>query len=602
MRLHPSFVPSVMPDETPTSYCSRVGGTIGRNARELARDIGTTFQGIVDGDATSLAVLTDTCGLDPRTFACTALTLTGERSYELAGQEFLRIYLNRARMYVCLACIRQYGAYGQARWHLEAYRVCLEHRCMLVPICDGKDAHSTHDFAFHAHNARDLIERAEITPMPPGTDRLAAYLARRLQGTEPDGWLTDLPAYAAARSCEFVGLAISKGVHALWHKASDLDRHVAGSLGYSVLSGGADAFLEYLRDLRRAAPAEGFGLLKVYGRLFSFLSHDNLSEGYEAVRAVMRQHLLETVAFAGGDIVLGQKMEVRRLHSIRSLGVETGLDVRLVRRRLDALGVIGEEDAMLPNDRVLVDVRKHGAELAMLPNLILRPDAERYLGLSQYQRYALDASLVTPYGSEKLKPVDHLFLRSDLDEYLQRLIGGASPLTALDNGFYRIGKAAQRCKCQPLVVVQLLAQGRLGNVRLDPERSGIAAIMVSVTELKEALVPDRDLMSTRVVRIELRCSQDVARGLVESRILPSELTRHPVSATRCRMVKRSDFEAFVSRYISVNGLALETGRHHRNVLRLVTEMKVEPALDPAVTRTLFFERSRMAPIMERLRA
>ena len=601
MKLHPAFCRPLMADESPTSHWSRVSYGMGRKARDAARDIGTSFQKIADGDHDALVVLTEACGLPEGTFDRTALTLDSGRAYTLAGEAFPLAHLTRSRMYVCPECVRDHGLHGKSRWQIEAIRVCLHHQCMLLPLYDGfEQMHLGHDFVRLANERLYLLEDATFA-MPKGSDGLADYLMRRLDGLEPEGWLSSMPAYAAARSCETVGLALLKGMHALWNDAGDLERHRAGAAGYSILSSGPGALRDFFRDVRHAAPVEEFGFRKVYGRIFDFVSNDNLSEAYEPVRAVLRDHLLETVAFGKGDVVLGKTVETRKLHSVRSIGVETGLDARLVRRRLEALGLVSAADSALPNDRLLVDAVKNAAVLQQLPDLMVRPDAARYLNVTHYQGYALDASLIAPYHSEGLEPVDHLFLRSDLDAYLQRLTAGATLLASDETGYDRVGKAAQKSKCQPLAILQMLLERRLHHVRLDPAHSGIAAVMVDPVEVRTILAQRNDLLSTRGIRLELGCCIEVATALVRSKILPGKMTRHPMNNTRCKMVPRDVVEAFKRDYVSLFNLAEQVGRHPRGLRTTLSRMKIEPAFSPSKARTLFFRRAMLEPLLDQLR-
>lgn len=603
MRLHPSFCREVLPDESPTSYWSRVAYGMGRKALPSARDIGTTFQAIVAGDSVALATVTHACGLPEGTFDGTALVLDGVRQFRLAGELFPQSHLTRGRLYVCPECVRSRGMHGQARWQIGAMRVCLEHHCMLVPLFDGyEQLHLGHDLVRLANERRHRIDKVETEPMPVGSDGLAQHLSRRLDDVEPAGWLASMPAYAAAHSCEMIGLADLMGPHSSWKDASDLARHCAGAAGYSILSSGPEALRDLFRDLRRAAPAEEFGFRKVYGRIFDFVSHDNLSEAYEPVRAVLRDHLLETVAFDKGDIVLGKKVAERRVHSVRSLGLELGLDARFVRRRLEALGLVTAEDSELPNDRVLLDALEHAEIIGKLPDLLTRADAEKYIGVPHFQSYALDPSLITPFRLDGLKWIDHLFLRQELDEYLARLSAMATPLSEQDDGFLRIGKAAQRAKCPPMTILRLLLDGRLQSVRLDPTRRGISAIMVDALEVRSVMSAPAQLLTTRGVRMELGCCREVATALVKSKILPSSKRLHPVNNVRCRMVALSAVEAFKKEFVSLYNLAEEVGRHPRGLRTTLSKLRVKPSLDPEKTRTLFFRRSEIEPIVDRLRA
>jgi hypothetical protein len=601
MRLHPAFCPSLLSDESPVSYWSRVAFGIGRTARDAARDAGFRFQSIVEGDAEELGLLTATCGMATSAFDGTALVLAGEKTFTLAGEEFPQTHLTRARLYVCPCCLREEGPHGKARWQLEAMRVCLRHNCMLVPLYDEYRQHETNDIARLIHGRRELLRDLEAAPIPHGSSNLAEHLNRRLDGVEPEGRLSGMPAFAAARFCEMVGLARIKGVHALWRETSDMDRHLSGAEGYAVLSAGADALRDHFREVRRSAPVEEFGLLKVYGRLYEFLSHEHVGPAYEPVRSVFRDHLLETAAFGSGDIVLGKRIETRHLHSVRSIGVETGMDVRVVRRRMIALGLIDDTVADLPNDRVLIDAEKHADLVRLMPEMMVRCDAERYLKVHRQQSYMLDPTLITPVGPYG-ESIEHVFTRDDLDAYFVKLTAGAKPLASSESGYYPIGITAIRCKCEPLEVMTLLADSRLADIRIDTRELGMRSIRLNPLEVRHHLGRLHKLMSARTVAVEIGCTQPIADALLTSNILPSNVVVHPSNGVKVRMTTRDHFDDFTARYISVHRIAVDIGRHHRNVSRLLREMKVEPAFDPKTTRTQFFERSKIAQTLERLQA
>ena len=311
--------------------------------------------------------------------------------------------------------------------------------------------------------------------------------------------------------------------------------------------------------------------------------------------------MLDTAAFGADDVLLGMPVETRRLHSIRSIGVETGLDARLVRRRLIALGLIDETAAALPNDRVLIDAVKHGAVVRLMPGMIQRCDAERYLKVHRQQSYMLDTSLIRPIGPYGDSELEHLFTRTELDRYFSGLTRGSKPLVEGESDYYPIGITATRCKCDPLQVITLLAHGKLQDIRIDPAEAGMRSIRLNLSEVRRCLGRLHDMMSARTVSLELGCTNPIANALLTSNILPSRLVAHPMTGVKMRMTNRANVSDFDAKYISVHGIAVNTGRHHRNVSRLMREMNVEPAFDPKITRTMFFDRSKISDALDRLR-
>lgn len=608
MILHPFLSLSAQTDETPASFCSRVALKVGRSAREFADDMGITFQSIVDGVPDSIAVLAQVCGAHGTIFDKSTLVRTGDRTYNLAGQVFTRETLTRGNVYVCPACITEdvdcpdgwHGAYGRAQWQIEAMRVCLKHGCLLIPTGHDTNPHRAHDFAWHVHAAMEDILGASITTMPVDSNGLARYLSRRIEGMEASSWLSTMPAYAAAKSCEFVGLTLRHGVHAPWKSMTSADWHLAGSEGYALLSAGPDALTEYFKALRRAAPVTEYGFRAIYGRIFDYLSHDNKSEAFAPIRKVLRDHLLETTAFGADDIVLGTAVGTRLLHSVRSLAVETGKDPRMLLRRLGALGIVTKGETHLQHDRILFDAQANAALLDKMVNALDRPEAERYLNLGRTQGYLLNPPFLAPFWTKGLHSAEHLFLKPDLDAFMGMMTRNATPLQPDEKGFLRIGKAATRSQRPATLVVQLLMFGRLANVRLDPDRSGVDAILVDPEEVREFLNPMSNLLTVRLLMSELRCSQQTAQALMETGALPSRLERHPINRLKCRLAHISDVEAFKAEYVSFYILAEEVGMHFRLLKEKLIDMAVPTAFDPDEVGTLFYRRSDLLPFMHKL--
>lgn len=609
MIMHPSLSLQPRPGETPTSFCSCVAHNIGRTGRDFASSIGTKFQKIVDGVSDAIDILTSTCGVASDAFENTTLVSNGNRTYRLAGQDFTRDTLTRSDLYVCPLCIRQdiegsqgtHGAHGRAIWQIEAMRVCLKHGCMLMPVDHDLAPGRMHDFAWHVHAGMKCILEAEVMTMASGTNGLAQYLERRISGMELGSWLSTMPAYAAAKSCEFIGLTLKHGVHAPWKSMTSADWHLAGSEGYALLSAGAVALTDYFIDLRRAAPITEYGSRAIYGRIFDYLSHDNKSEAFAPIRKVLRDHLLETTAFGADDIVLGMPVGTRQLHSVRSLAVETGRDPRMLLRRLGALGIVTKSKTRLQHDRILFDAQGNAALIDKMINAMDRPEAERYLSLGRTQGYLLNAPFLTPFWTEGLHSAEHLFLKPDLDAFLAMMTRTATPLQPDEERFLRIGKAASRSQRPAAQVVQLLLFGRLSNVRLDPDSSGVDAILVDPEEVREFLNPMSNLVAVRMLMSELRCSQQTAQALMETGALASRLERHPINRLECRLAEISDVEAFKAEYVSVYVLAEEVGMHPRLLGQRLIELAVPTAFDPVEIGTLFFRRLDLLPFMHKLR-
>ena len=55
---------------------------------------------------------------------------------------------------------------------------------------------------------------------------------------------------------------------------------------------------------------------------------------FEPLADVLRRHIIETMPFGPGDVVLGQDVTKRRLHSARTVAPELGLSIVTAHKRL----------------------------------------------------------------------------------------------------------------------------------------------------------------------------------------------------------------------------------------------------------------------------
>ncbi len=575
---------------------------LNRTAREFGRDLGADFQRIVTGDSAALAVLAERCHVDISALREGTVTQLAERQFEVLGHPFPRESLLRARIMVCPECIREdiegdYGRlapFGRVQWQIESYRACLKHRCLLAEADPDHRNKRLHDFAWHIRNGAGSLQPRPSVQVSDGDLALTRYIQRTLDGIERHGWLATMPLYAAARTCEMVGLAMRNGVGTLWQTVADHEWLAAGAEGYEFLREGPARLLEWFRELREAAPAGNVSQATVYGRIHPFLGRENTSDAFEPVRALLREHIIETTSLAKGERVLGKPLDERRKHSIRSAGLDYGINATTLRKWLIALGVIEQEAAHLPNDQILFDAAKNAPELETLSKAIYRGAAARQLGLTTTTRGILNPPFINPIGHDIGRPIAHVFAQDDVAAFLSRLTIGTLPLQPSDTGFSAVGATAALSKRPIPEIVSAVLAGQLKNLRLDPKYHGLAAVMVDVAEVKAKLTPPMPLLTLAMVKAELRCSIEAARDLTAGKHLAFELGRLPGNNQTVRLVRPEAVEAFLATYVSLFSLARELGRHFKGVKNQLRRSGISSVFGDDVAAT-FYRRSDVIP-------
>lgn len=604
MRLHPTLSLSPQPRETPVSYCSRVARKHGRTARQFADDCGIRFQDIVDGDANALAALAEACGVGTSHFSNSTVRRVTDRLFAIGNEQLTGDSLRRAQLRACPQCLLEdrlgpdgaLAAHMRVEWLVEAVRVCPRHNLPLDVISAGPQ--QTHDFAWHLQRMEDR-PAPSVTPAHRESGALIGYIIDRLAGRADGHWLDRMPLYAAIKSAEIVGAAITRGIKASWNSLSDADWHAAGIAGFDLLTGGDDAFRAYLARVQRDHAESSWGVKVVFGQLYNFLAQNTQDAVYEPLRGIMRSQILETVQIPAGDVVLGVKIERRRLHSIHSASRETGLHPKPLRRKLMAFGIIDSLAEHLTDDRVVFDADEALAALESVKTSMSLEGAAVYLNIPRpYDRTVLAPPFITavsipsPRGGHRLA-----FLQQDLDALLARLTSGASDRGPGDLGYVWLGEASKRCVKPMLDILTLMFDNKLTRVRLNPLERGFKAILVNLEEVRRHVYPARTTLSLRDVEHRLKASTHVVKALVDRGHLPSSLEINPISNLPSRVVRADDMDVFVETYVPLMGLAKEHGVHFRALKARLTSEGVEPAFDPQAVHATFYRRTAASAVV-----
>lgn len=600
MRLHPTLSLSPQPRETPTSYCSRVARKHGRTARQFADDCGIRFQDIVNGDGSALASLAEACGIDTSHFSNSTIRRVVDRLYAIGNEQLTADAMRRGQLRACPQCLLEdrlgpdgtLAAYMRVEWLVGAVRVCPRHNLSLDVISVG--AQQTHDFAWHLQRREDR-PAPTVSPAHREAGALVGYIVDRLAGRAEAHWLDRMPLYAAIKSAEIVGAAITRGIKASWNSLSDDDWHAAGIAGFDLLTNGDGAFRGYLARVQRDHVESSWGVKVVFGQLYNFLAQNTQDAVYEPLRGIMRSQILETVQIPADDVVLGVKIERRRLHSIHSASRETGLHPKPLRRKLMAFGIIDSLAEDLTDDRLVFDADEAIAALESVKTSMSLEGAAVYLNIPRpHYRTVLAPPFITavsipsPRGGHRLA-----FLQQDLDALLARLTSGASDRGPTDLGYVWLAEASKRCVKPMLDILTLLFDNKLTRVRLNPLERGFKAILVNVEEVFGHLHPPRTTLSLRDVEHRLKASTQVVRALVDLGALPSSIEINPISNLPSRVVLPGDLEAFMETYVSLMVLARERGIHFRSLKSHLDAAGIASAFEPEAVPATFYFRVRL---------
>jgi hypothetical protein len=205
------------------------------------------------------------------------------------------------------------------------------------------------------------------------------WLDARLENGRDQTWLADHSLYAASTFCRILGAAILR--LSIVDLQCDLKNLRAAQMaGFDVARQGVDAIRAALDDL--AANADGIQdqPKKAFGQLFDKLSNDYLTdEAFKPFRRILRDCILDFWPVAKGEILLGESVNERRLHTLRTAELETGVGAPVLRKFLEEAGAFERDDNRARN-RKTFDAQRYAELLSEIPTLVSRVALEKAMG------------------------------------------------------------------------------------------------------------------------------------------------------------------------------------------------------------------------------
>lgn len=185
-------------------------------------------------------------------------------------------------------------------------------------------------------------------------------------------------------------MSISGGVHAV---------------GFNVAVLGNTAIRAALDQLAARATGALHEQQKTFGSLYTQLARDYRDEsGFDPFRDILRECILDHRPRAAGDVVLGQIVPERRLHSLPTAAEETGIGAELLEYFLIEAGAFKADDKR-PQSRKLFDAKVYAEILKEIPTLVGPIAMRTAMGATQQEIAALadEGLLITRTRVKKVK-------------------------------------------------------------------------------------------------------------------------------------------------------------------------------------------------------
>lgn len=579
-------------DETVVSFCSRLAAANGIfSARQFSLHMGFKFQQVVGGVPDAINELAYLGSADAARLEANAIKRQ-DGYHTLHGQRFPKGTLTWNRTRFCPHCVqedRQNGIgvhvarpYGRVAWLFNHVERCPRHNVFLSEGTTVVSPGDQNDFI-------RMLEYPDVaTPeMPLGEfgHKFEKFATDRLLGRSTEtSWLTDFQLHVVARVSEIIGAMSMFGRKVSLDDLDRVNRASARERGYGVLLGGQDVFVEYLKSMQQIVWDNGgpFGGPRMYGRLYLGLSSYE-DPDFDRMKQLIIDTTIDNLPVGPGDELFGP-LTRRTWHSVQSISKTTDLRPSTVKALLLELGAITPDKTKSRDNSILVPADVLEQVVSEMGKYIPTDEAARILNVGRVLWNTLLRQGLL--GEKVLKRVSQIAV----DALLQRMVSKCTTAYVEDPDMMDIEAAQKKSRCRLTEIVSLLNDGVLEKVMHAPDRPGLRAVLVSVTEIRrKTRLPELSGLSLREVEQQLKLSTYVVLKLVEGGHIASRTEVNPLTRRRQTTVSLAAVKKFKNKLITSNQAAARLGLHFRVVRKNLAAAGIFPALTRDQVLTTFFK-------------
>lgn len=338
------------PRETSTSFARRLAlFHTGHGAGRLLEDLRLDRHAFGAGKFDTMSVFATASEIDLDALLGGTIARFS-RHREFRGERWSREFVLPEGARFCPACLLDDGAdtvewHGKGRiaWRLRPIMTCQRHGLRLVTMSERQ----ARDELGHRYpigmELREMAAR-QVEQTPTALENL---IHDRISGRQTDegGWLRAQTIEQVTEVCEMIGATVEQGpVFDVAGVTAEGWRR-AGAVGLGIASKGETALRDTLNEIAALSDTSSgkAGPRAIYGRLYEWLAYTTPVVDHGPIRALLREQILDTLAIAPDEVLLGERVEGRRLHSVHSLSEQTGIHRKRLRKILVQAGLASGE-------------------------------------------------------------------------------------------------------------------------------------------------------------------------------------------------------------------------------------------------------------------
>ena len=555
--------------------------------------MGAPFKRLLEQDPDAFEAVANWTGLDPQQME-EMLSWTGLRvgnvRMRFRGELLVSRALRNPEIKGCPICLREdaaahdgpeaAGMVMRGDWQMREVMVCVRHRHPLVPLWKCDKPRDRHDIAARLREiGTDILSGRLDQPETP----LSAYdlwLDGRLEDGHDDTWFEGRPLFASTTFCRLLGQAV------LGERQSE-DAHVRGAFhaaGFDVARNGEAAIRLALDKIAAAATGHLDEPNKAFGVLYPALNRDYAKEqGFAPFRRILRECILDHWPIAPGEVLPGEVVPERRLHSVVTAAKEIGVGAQVIEPFLIEAGAIPLRDDR-PQSRRVFDARTHAALLSEIPTLVGPAAMRKAMGATRSELAALkEEGLLVPRTRDA--KVKNPWRMSDGAALVSDLVTIAGPVAknADDRETLLLARNRTKTSLSDLIAAIRNEQLAVGKQEGVPGFHGLVVSKSDVDDLSAACRPLESPAEMDPPGVMSAAEFGRTVGLRDNGNFIALIEAGHIHAVQCTnprtgrfqyRLSAEDISAFHRRFVTLPTLSDETGYHRNTVRALLTRSRV----------------------------
>ncbi len=574
--------------EPATSWISRLAQRNGcSTAQEFALDMGVSWKAIRVGDQSAISRICEIAKVDVGLLKGGTYRAGDSGSKWIADELLASKQMRFDRAKVCATCVtdsfsacKSYLRSGfPVWWSFDGLIVCPIHNELLLELEPTRQGQCNHDLAGRVYDNHSRIITAANSPQRYVAHGLEKYVIQRLSGDAGSRrrWINTLDLSTVIRASEMLGnVVIGSGPRG--------DMFVGGkeladatAVGFEMLSSGPQHLKIKLEKLLPSRQKGGF--IADFFPFSRWLERFQERPGCRPLVKVVRDFAVENHPFEIGDLVFGEAVEAKRVHSISSSASKANVPFPRMRK---ALGAARERKALTnlprPNHYLWVRTSEWDPWLEEFGSAIQAKPAAHLMGVCR-------STFIEMVSVGFVKPLADVpgmaprYLAADIAKFIDTVTQGSVEVETLPNDVFALNAAQYSCGVGMIRVIQLLLNGELRSVWRLASKQGLRAIHLSKLEVLDQMEgPPLPGVGSVELRKLLAINYETIPWLEANGFLVSEKAADPRTQKSMRLFRFEVIDRFLNSYETVGRISHRLHKKPPYIVKLLKDKGIEPIL------------------------